>query len=56
MQLTTEEYPLDQSFFKGCVRPNKQTVISLPVLRNIADIDKGDILTVPYMPVEDDAQ
>ena len=55
MQLTKEEYPLDQSFFKGCVRPNKQTVISLPVLRNIADIKQGDILIVPYMPVEDDA-
>ena len=49
MKLTVEDYALDQTIFKGCQKPNKQTLIGLPVLRNIAPIQKGDILTVPYM-------
>ena len=49
MMLTVEDFVLPQLLYKGCDKPNKQTLISLPVLRNIAAIEKGDILTVPYM-------
>jgi|OM-RGC.v1.026550990 hypothetical protein len=47
MKLSLEDYVLPQSFFKGCRKPYRDTVITLPVLRNIVTIDKGDILTVP---------
>ena len=54
MKLTVEDYALDQTIFKGCQKPNKQTLIGLPVLRNIAPIQTGDILTVPHMREAED--
>ena len=54
MKLFKEEYLIPQTLFKGCVKPNRNTVISLPVLRNIVAIEKNDILTVPYMRAADD--
>ena len=56
MKLTVEDYVLDQSVIKGCLKPNRQTLVGLPVLRNIAPILKGDILTVPYMREAGDAE
>ena len=54
MKLTVEDHVFDQETFIGKQKTNKQTVIGFPVLRNIAAIEKGGILTVPNMRAAED--
>ena len=56
MKLTMENFLIPQRHFKGCEQPNRDTIIALPVLSNIASIEKGDILTIPYMKEADDEE
>ena len=56
MKLYLEEYVVPQSVFKGCLKPNRNTVITLPALRNIVALEKGDILTVALKRTAEDAE
>ena len=55
MKMSVEDFTVPQMAFKGCNPVSRNTVVSLPVMRNVAPIDKGDLLTLPYSRDADDS-
>ena len=57
MQIEIEPVSVPHLFFKG-EQPRKRTtydtVVGIPVLRNIKDIEVGDVLTVKWIPTDVD--
>ena len=54
MELVEETFVVPQAVLKGSTKTGLQKTISLPVLRNVEVIERGDVLTVPYNADEED--
>ena len=56
MQLSMENFVVPKHLCKtdGVQKPTLQTVVTLPVLRNILPIEKDDVLTVALRVDEED--
>jgi len=48
MELVQETFVVHQAVLKGSKKSGLQKTITLPVLRNVEVIERGDVLTVPY--------
>ena len=48
MELTQETFIIPHTSLKGVAKSTLQTTITLPVIRNIAALEKDHVLTLPH--------